>query len=331
MKPAHASIFLLLIVTSCGAPTASTHSATVATPSPTGTPVPPTPTPIPPLAAPVIVQVENSQFGRPQSGLAAANIVYEYVAEGGIGRFSVVFFGAPPPQQQVGPVRSARTVTVQLATLYHGVLAYSGASTYIGGLLRGASFPSYNEDSAQGNLFRISSRAPPHNLYTDGTHLANLIGMAALPPVSYQLWTRTSNPVGGVPVTGFTANVSAYEQPSFTWRADLGGFTRTEDTGLVADPKTGAPLILPTVIVQQVAVTIDLRVHDVNGQLGVDQMITGTGTAQVFTGGQEFQATWTQPPSGPPQYTLADGSPAPIAPGEVWISLVPLGQTAVAR
>jgi hypothetical protein len=222
-------------------------------------------------------------------------------------------------------------VTVQLATLYHGVLAYSGASTYIGGLLHGAPFPSYNEDSAQGNLFRTSSRAPPHNLYTDGTHLANLIGKAALPPVSYQLWTRTSNPVGGVPVTGFTANVSAYEHPSFTWRADLGGFIRTEDTGLVADPKTGAPLILPTVIVQQVAVTTDPRVHDVNGVLGVDQAITGTGTAQVFTGGQEFQATWTQPPSGPPQYTLADGSPAPIAPGEVWISLVPLGQTAVAR
>jgi hypothetical protein len=331
LKPAHATFSLLLLLSACGSTPSHVGTAVLAsaTPSATDTPSPPTPTPIPPLAAPTIVQVENSQFGRPQSGLGAANLVYEYVAEGGIGRFSVFFFGAPPPQQQVGPVRSARTVTVQLATLYHGLLAYSGASTYIGGLLRGAAFPSYDEDSARGNLFRISSRAAPHNLYTDGTHIANLDGLAALPPVGYQLWTRTANPVGGVPVTGFTADVSAYEQPHFTWRADLGGFTRTEDTGLVVDPKSGAPLILPAVIVQQVAVTTDPHVVDVNGQRGVDQMITGTGTAQVFTGGQEYQATWTQPASGPPQYTLADGTPAPIAPGEVWISLVPLGQPAV--
>jgi hypothetical protein len=329
MKPAHATVPLLLILVACGSTAAAKRTATPATATPTPTPAP-TPTPVPPLAAPAIIQVENSQFGRPQSGLAAANLVYEYVAEGGIGRFSLFFFGAPPAQQEVGPVRSARTVTVELATLYQALVAYSGASTYIGGLLRRAPFPSYDEDSAQGNLFRISSRAPPHNLYTDGQHLAKLAGLAARPPVGYQLWARTSNPAGGVPVTGFTADVSVFEQPRFTWRAAAGGFTRTEDTGLMVDPKTGAPLILPTVIVQQVAVTTDRRVVDVNGHFGVDQTITGTGTAQVFTGGQEYQATWTQPAAGPPQYTLADGTPAPIAPGEVWISLVPLGHPAVA-
>jgi Protein of unknown function (DUF3048) N-terminal domain/Protein of unknown function (DUF3048) C-terminal domain len=277
-----------------------------------------------------MIQVENSALGRPQSGLAAANLVYEYVAEGGIGRFSLFFFGAPNAQQQVGPVRSTRTVTIQLATIYHALLAYSGASSYIGGLLGRASFPSYNETSARGNLFRISSRSAPHNLYTDGQHIANLAARAGLAPVGYQLWARTSNPVGGVPVTGFTANVSVSERPRFTWLADAGGFTRTEDTGLVVDPKTGAALILPTVIVQQVAVTTDTKVIDVNGHFGVDHRITGTGTAQVFTGGREYQTTWTQPASGPPQFTLADGTPAPIAPGQVWISLVPIGQPAVA-
>ena len=335
MKPARVNLALLLILTGCGSATVATsrptpvpESATPATATPT--PAPPTPTPIPPLAAPAIIQVENSPLGRPQSGLAAADIVYEYVAEGGIGRFSLFFFNAPPARQEVGPVRSARTVTVQLATIYHAFVGYSGASTYIGGLLARASFPSFDEDSARGNLFRISSRAPPHNLYTDGAHLANLAGLAGLPPVGYQLWTRTATAIGGLPVAGFTAAVSPFEQPRFTWRADSGGFTRTENTGLVVDPATRAVLILPTVIVQQVAVTTDTRVVDVDGHFGVDQMITGTGTAQVFTGGREYQATWTQPANGPPQYTLADGSPAPIAPGEVWISLVPLGQPAVA-
>jgi hypothetical protein len=330
MQPARATLCLLLILTACSpstprsSPTASPTVVATATP----TPLPPTPTPIPPLPSPAIIQVENSADGRPQSGLAAANLVYEYVAEGGIGRFSLFFFGAPAAQQRVGPVRSARTVTIQLATLCHAFLAYSGASSYIYSLLRHAPFPSFDETSAQGNLFRISTRFPPHNLYTDGRHIAVLAGHAARAPVGYQLWTRTAVPAGGLPVTGFTADVSVFEQPRFTWRADLGGFTRTEDTGLVSDPTTGAPLVLPTVIVQQVAVTTDPRVVDALGHLGVDQRITGTGVAQVFTGGEEFQANWTQPATGPPQFTLADGSPAPIAPGEVWISLVPVGQPA---
>ncbi|HEX4579542.1 MAG TPA: DUF3048 domain-containing protein [Candidatus Dormibacteraeota bacterium] len=311
MKRCGLACALLLLLAACGsaAPTSS-------------------PTPRPGLAAPAIIQVENSPAGRPQSGLAAANIVYEYVAEGGIGRFSLMFFGAPPPAQSVGPVRSARTVTVALAGLYQGFLAYSGASTYISGLLGRASFPSFNETTAQGNLFRTSSRAPPHNLYTDGQHIANLARLAAQPPVAYQLWPRTTHPTGGAAVTTFTAQVSFFERPLFTWQADRGGFTRTEDSGLVVDPVTQQPLILPTVIVQQVAVTTDPNVVDVTGQLGVDHQVTGSGKAQVFTGGREYQATWTQPAHGPPQFTLADGSPAPIAPGEVWISLVPTCQPA---
>lgn len=289
----------------------------------------PTPTPLPRLPAPAIIQVENSPAGRPQSGLAAANIVYEYVAEGGIGRFSLVFFGGPAAAQSVGPVRSVRTVTIALAKLFSGWIAYSGASTYISGLLSSASFPSYNEDSAKGNLFRTSSRVPPHNLYTDGQHIANLARMAARPEVTYQLWPRTAHPAGGVPVSRFSAAVSFFERPTFTWQADRGGFTRTEDTGLVTDPATQQPLILPTVIVQQVAVTTDPRVVDVDGQLGVDQAVTGSGKAQVFSGGREYATTWTQPDHGPPQFSLADGTAAPIAPGEVWIVLVPIGQAAV--
>ena len=331
-------VLVLLALAGCG-PSPSQPPATPVVTAPPGdsataTPTPtaaPTPTPVPALDAPAIVQVENSPEGRPQSGLGAADIVYEYVAEGGIGRFSLLFFGTPPSGQEVGPVRSARTVTLALASQYQGFVAYSGASTYILGLLRAASFPSYNEDSARGNLYRVSTRAPPHNLYTDGRHLAALAALAAQPAVAYQLWPRTADPTGGTPVTGLTVPISFSERPTFTWRPDLGGFTRTEGTGQVLDPGTGRPLVIPTVIVQQVAVTSDPRVVDVNGVTGVDQQIGGTGTAQVFTGGREFDATWMQPQAGPPQLTLADGTPAPVAPGEVWISLVPTGQPATVR
>ena len=330
MRPAALSLLAVAALAACGSPAAATSPRATPTPTPLPAPTPaPTPTPVPAIVAPVIVQVENSPEGRPQSGLGAADVVYEYVAEGGVGRFSVMFFHLPAAAQQVGPVRSARTVTVQLLTIYQGLLAYSGSDSYIAGLLRRSPYRSFDEDSAHGNLFRISSRYAPHNLYTDGDHIAALAGMAAEPAPAYQLWPHAAAAAGGTPVAGFTADVSATEQPHFTWSAALGGFTRTESTGPVVDPVTGAPLVLPTVIVQQVAVTTDTNVVDVAGHYGVDQAITGSGTAQVFTGGEEFSARWTQPAHGPPSFTVAGGAPAPIAPGEVWICLVPLNTPAV--
>ena len=86
-------------------------------------------------------------------------------------------------------------------------------------------------------------------------------------------------------------------------------------------------MIVPTLIVQQVAVTPTSEVVDVNGVTGVDHQVTGAGQAQVFTAGREFDATWTQGSSGPPSFSVA-GQPAPIAPGLVWICLVPSGSAA---
>src|SRR5437588_10306235 len=55
-------------------------------------PATPTPTPTPSRPGPALVQVENSVLARPLSGLQHADIVYEYLAEGGITRMTVIFF-----------------------------------------------------------------------------------------------------------------------------------------------------------------------------------------------------------------------------------------------
>ncbi len=133
---------LVLCASGCGSaslsPTGQTLVRPAAAPEPrqTATPSPtPEPTPRPDaLRDPVIIQVENSPDARPQRGLAEASILYEYSAEGGISRFSGVYF--TPPTGEVGPVRSARIATVILDGLLDGVLMYSGASDYIEERLR---------------------------------------------------------------------------------------------------------------------------------------------------------------------------------------------------
>src|SRR2546428_10707647 len=85
-----------------------------------------TPTPTPSRPGPAMVQIENSILARPQAGLQQADLVYEYLAEGGITRMTVIYF-KPSGSQRIEPVRSARPVTIRLWDPYHGVNFYSGA------------------------------------------------------------------------------------------------------------------------------------------------------------------------------------------------------------
>jgi Protein of unknown function (DUF3048) N-terminal domain/Protein of unknown function (DUF3048) C-terminal domain len=322
-------------LTGCGSPPppARTTGRVAGAASPTPVPTP-TPTPARPvLPSPVIVQVENSPDARPQRGLAEASVLYEYSAEGGISRFSALYF--QPPAGQVGPVRSARIATVLLCGIWDGLLLYSGASTYIEQRLRDAHVRAYEEDTAAGDLYRIRARYPPHNLYTDGRHIADLLARIGDPPAPYELWPRLAPgapPPPAPPVRSLTVPISGFEQPVYTWSPAAGGFVRSEPgTGVLLDGGTLRPLVVPTVVVLQVPVRPAPQVVDVNGVMGLDHTLTGTGPAQVFVGGLDFAATWTQGPSGPPQLTLADGAPAPIAPGEVAVELVPTGAPALVR
>lgn len=54
----------------------------------------------------VAVKIDNTSSGRPQVGIAAADLVFEELVEGGVTRYLAVFHTAIP--EEVGPVRSGR-------------------------------------------------------------------------------------------------------------------------------------------------------------------------------------------------------------------------------
>ncbi len=69
---------------------------------------------------PLFVMIENSVDARPQSGLGSADVVYEGISEGGISRFGAVFYcGVAAADTVIGPVRSARTHFVNVASEYN--------------------------------------------------------------------------------------------------------------------------------------------------------------------------------------------------------------------
>jgi Protein of unknown function (DUF3048) N-terminal domain/Protein of unknown function (DUF3048) C-terminal domain len=273
-----------------------------------------------------MVQIENSILARPLAGLQQANLVYEYLAEGGITRMTAIYF-TPSGSQRIEPVRSARPVTIRLWHAYHGVIFFSGANTKVLQAIAAQQVPALTEGSDGGAYFsRDPARRAPHNLYTDGDRLAQGQRKYA-PKISYQL------PAPGEPVASPAppvANRIVFDQTTshrvtYTYSAGDGAYTYGTEIGPLVDKDTGQPIKPVNVILVQVA-HHDAGFTDVLGAPAVDFDLQGTGPADVFTKGHQYKATWDlSNPELPLKVVGADGKVLHLPAGLTWIHLVDPG------
>ncbi|HEV7214477.1 MAG TPA: DUF3048 domain-containing protein, partial [Chloroflexota bacterium] len=170
-----------------------------AAPSPTAIPSTPTPgvTPTSAIAAalnatfpthpfdfalrPLLFQIDNAPDARPQSGLSSAYAVYETLAEGGITRFTALFL-----QQRltdIGNLRSARLVDIDLTQQWDGVLLHVGASAPVQQLLQTSGITQLDLDRASNiaAAYRTSDRIAPYNLYTSLERLRPFLAGRGIP------------------------------------------------------------------------------------------------------------------------------------------------------
>src|SRR2546428_4084312 len=210
-----ASSLALSLLAACG-----TTAAPVATPTPT-----------PSRPGPAMVQIENSILARPQAGLQQADLVYEYLAEGGITRMTVIYF-KPSGNQRIEPVRSARPVTIRLWHAYHGVIFYSGANIHVLQQIQSQNIPALTAGRDGGAYFsRDPSRRAPHNLFTDGDRLAQGLKKFA-PRITYQL-PSTGNPTASpAPAVANRVVFSQTDAPpgTYTYSASDGGYAYGTET-----------------------------------------------------------------------------------------------------
>jgi hypothetical protein len=287
---------------------------------------PATPTPTPSRPGPAMVQIENSILARPLAGVQQANVVYEYLAEGGITRMTVIYF-TPSGSQKIEPVRSARPVTLRLWHAYHGVLFFSGANIKVLQAIQDQHIPALTEGSDGGAYFaRDPSRRAPHNLYSDGNRLAQGVNKYA-PRVTYV------PPSTGVPADSpapAVANRIVFDQTSshrviYTYSAADNAYAYSTVLGALVDQDTGQPIKPVNVILLQVA-HHDAGFTDVNGVPAVDFDLQGTGPADVFTGGHHYTATWDlSNPELPLKIVGADGKVMHLPAGLTWFHLVDPG------
>jgi hypothetical protein len=272
-------------------------------------------------SAPALVQVENAPGSRPQSGLQHADTVYEYLTEGGISRFTAIYRN-PSGGLRIEPVRSARLVTLRLVRAYGGVLFYSGASNHVQAQISSGDIPAVGESSAGGRYFaRDGSRLAPHNLYTTGDQLRQALDSLQR-TVSYSEPTPGEPTVKGDPVGRLSFPQTVSHRITYTYSPGSHTYAYADESGPLADAGNGGRQIEVTnVVLARVAHHGAGYTEDVLGAEGIDFDLEGTGSADLYTGGQHLAARWSLG-QGPMCLLGGDGRPLPLPAGLTWIHLV---------
>jgi hypothetical protein len=258
-----------------------------------------------------------------------ADVVYEELVEGGLTRFLAVFHCQTAPR--LGPIRSARLVDPDLLVLYSPVLfGYSGAAPQVLTKVRSTAGVINLVHSANGPAYeRAGGRRAPHNLYTSSDALLArpaAQGVKGPPRTGYTFDARVlaGPPAPPAPLgSAVDLSYSGGSSVNYTYDAAAKRYLRSQGGGPHKDD-SGAQLSATNVLVFKVPVQV------VGGSAQIT--VTGEGEATVLRGGQAVQGKWRRPSLGD-QFTLVDaaGQPITLAPGNIWINLVPSDRAVTVR
>lgn len=290
----------------------------------------PAPAPELMLRNPVIAKVSNAPAAvRPQAGLAAADLVFEHYAEGGLTRFSAIFHGQRP--QRVGSIRSARLIDLELLAMTQGLLAWSGASSGVEALLNASEhLPRLYKGVLYGRpwYWREPGIPAPHNLFVNVAALGELAlaeGVSSAPGLQ-GLRFQAAAPAGD---SGAVRHIALrYLGTEVRWEYDetAGHYLRHADGRPHHDAVSGQQLQAANVIVLYAEHRLTDIVESVwqgvtHYSLEID--LSAGGEALLFRDGRMYLLRWQRPEaSSLPQFSDLGGEPVPLKPGNSWLQVM---------
>lgn len=278
---------------------------------------------------PVTVVIENLYpNARPQSGLSSAGVVYEALAEGGITRYLAVFQDGLPLEKDIGPIRSLRTYFVDWTLEYDAPVVHAGGNVDAIALIKPTGLKSLNQFYNGDYFRRISSRPAPHNLYTTGKQLDQLLkdrGYDGVP--NFKPWPRKdddSKRPGDA--TTITVDFSAKDyQASFAYDVDSKLYKRSLRGVSDIDANTNQQISPKNVVVISMP-THQNMTHE--NDLSLVMQTVGSGQAWVFTDGAVTIGRWQKDSrTDRIKFTDSTGAEIKLNRGQTWISVIPEGKT----
>jgi hypothetical protein len=282
---------------------------------------------------PMIVKISNAPpLVRPQAGLNSADVVYEHYAEGGLTRFSAIFYGQTP--QRVGSIRSARLIDYELVPMYDALLGYSGASNGVINLLENSDFWERTYVGIWYGMpyyWRDESIEVPHNLFLNPAALWSLAseeGLNHRPQLQNNLAFLEAPP----PDSGGTATTIdlRYRATRVVWEYDpaTGQYRRSSDGLGHFDASTLEQVTAENVVIVYANHTLSNIVESEwqgNVTYGIEIQLWFEGDAVLFRDGQQYTGRWVRPAREQMLSLRTDnGQLLPLKPGNTWFQVFPL-------
>lgn len=265
------------------------------------------------------VMIENAVDARPLTGLAAASVVYEAPVEANIPRF-LALYPISANVKKVGPVRSARPYFVSFIEEYpKSLYAHVGGSpAALDEITHSDRLIDVNEMTKGWYFWRSDERRAPHNTYISSA-LWQKAAEAYEPDIVIGPWTFARREPCH---TGCTATVTidvagTVYDVSWMYNTSTGQYERFQGHDRHRD-EDGTPIHAGTVIVAR----MNVATIDAVGRKEVS--VVGEGKTDVYAFGEVVSGKWQKKTvNDPTRWVTADGAPIALAPGPIWIEILP--------
>ena len=281
---------------------------------------------------PLAIKISNAPalWVRPQSGLNDADLVFEHITEGALTRFTMIVYGKTPPD--VGPIRSARLIDLELPTMYDASLVYSGTSIGVGQKLFNTEQWPRVLRAHEAGYYRTGANKPfEHTLYANPAALWEVLddkGLNNAPEFSTNLTFAIEPPDGGTPASEVDVQL-ATELVEWNYDPESGRYLRWAAGQPILDANYGEQVSAANVVIVTANHVEDQNICEqvTNGvcvALSIEAQIWGSGPVTIFRDGQRYDGTWERI-SSEDMFTFYDdaGDPIPLQIGNSWIQVMP--------
>lgn len=275
---------------------------------------------------PYAVMIDNEGFRvLPQGGLDRAQIIYEIIVEGGETRIMPVFWGVNP--EMIGPVRSARHYFLDYALEHDAIYVHYGQSPQALSDIKTLKLATINGLYIGKKAFWDITK-DRNNWQDTYTSMEKLKAYAE--SVKYRSATEKEPVFQYNSVrTELASEESAIEIEIKYSTAYNCGFKYDKESGMYLRYRKGDPQMERVSGEQLKAENIIIQITkaylldgDAKGRMEVKTV--GQGKGYYITQGKKVDIKWSKASrSKPTIYTLKDGTPLKLNPGQTWIQIMP--------
>ncbi|KAB7705260.1 DUF3048 domain-containing protein [Bacillus aerolatus] len=267
------------------------------------------------------VVINNHPQARPQTGLTAADVVYEVLTEGNVTRFLAVYQSEQP--EKVGPVRSARDYFIELAKGYDSLFVAHGYSPEARERLFSGEMDELNGIQYDGTIFkRDPSRKAPHNSYISFDAMykkAEEKGYSTDNMPDRLSFLQPSEAVEGADQKAMSVQVNYSSQAAFQveykYNRDKKRYERFTGGKQEFDRETNEAVSAANVLI----IEAEHRVMDGKGRLDID--LSSGGNAYLLQNGAVHIAEWSNVDGR--ILPFKEGAPMGFVQGKTWINIIP--------